>query len=136
MITESDAPERNPQVTRLNWMISPGTKPRSAPEAERVTVNQDPGAWGLFVFPHADLPPSGTAFTDIWGVPALDWLLDVLRQHGQEGTWWFAKVPGPEGSRYLTITYRDTGEYELREAPSSARHPFILTSAAPAANHP
>jgi hypothetical protein len=114
-------------------MISPGTHPRTAPEAERVIVNQDPGAWGLFVFPSIELPAYGTAFTDTWGVLPTEWLLDVLDRHGQDGTWWFAKVPPEEGStgepRYLTITYHGAGRYELRHAPSSARHPFILTSA-------
>jgi hypothetical protein len=48
-------------------------------------------------------------------------------------TWWFAKVPPEEGGigepRYLTITYHGAGHDELRHAPASARHPFILTSA-------
>ena len=113
-------------------MISPDTHPRSAPEAERVTVNRDPGAWGLFVFPAVELPPAGTAFSDTWDALPMG-LLDVLGQHGQDGTWWFAKVPPKEGTagepRYLTITYHGEGQYELRHTPSSARHPFILTSA-------
>jgi hypothetical protein len=114
-------------------MISPDTHPRSAPDAEKVIVNRDPGAWGLFVFPSIELPPPGTAFTDTWGVLPTEWLLDVLDRHGQDGTWWFAKVPPKEGStgepRYLTITYHGAGQYELRLTPSSACHPFILTSA-------
>jgi hypothetical protein len=116
-------------------MISPDTHPRSAPEAEKVIVNQDPGAWGLFVFPSVELPPPGTAFNDTWDVIPVE-LLVALDRHGQDGTWWFAKVPPKEGStgepRYLTITYHHrpgAGRYELRRAPSSARHPFILTSA-------
>jgi len=119
-------------LTKWNWMISPDTHPRSAPEADKVIVNQDPGAWGLFVFPSIELPPPGTAFNDTWGVLPME-LLDALGRHGQDGTWWFAKVPPKEGStgepRYLTITCHDAGQYELRHTPSSARHPFILTSA-------
>ncbi len=68
MITGSDgnvwAPSppagRRPPLTKWNWMISPGTHPRSAPEA---------------------------------------------------------------------VTCHGAGQYELRHTPSSARHPFILTSA-------
>jgi hypothetical protein len=115
-------------------MVSPDTHPRSAPEAEKVIVNQDPGAWGLFVVPYIELPPPSTAFTDTWGVLPMEQLLDVLDLHGQEGTWWFAKMLPKEAStgepRYLTITYRGAGEYELRHTPSSERHPFILTSPA------
>jgi hypothetical protein len=51
-------------MTRWNWMISPNTHPRSAPEAEWVTFNQHPNAWGLFAAPSMELPPPGTAFTD------------------------------------------------------------------------
>jgi hypothetical protein len=113
-------------------MISPGTHPRSALEAERVVVNHDPGAWGLFVFPHIDLPHADIAFTDTRDVVPTE-LLDVLDRHGQNGTWWFAKMPPKDGSAgepcYLTITYHGAGEYELRDTPSSARHPFILASA-------
>jgi hypothetical protein len=120
-------------LTRWNWMISPGTRPRSAPEAERVTVNQEPGAWGLFAAPRMELPPPGTAFTDTRGVLPVEQLLDVLGRHGLQATWWFAKVPPEEGSagepRYLTITYHGAGNYELRHTPSSARLPFILSSA-------
>jgi hypothetical protein len=121
-------------MTKWNWMISPDTHPRSGPEAEKVTVNQGPGAWGLFVFPSIELPPPGAAFTDTWDVLPTVGLLDVLELHGQGGTWWFAKVPPKEGStgepRYLTITYHGAGQYELRHTPSSARHPFILASPA------
>src|SRR5580692_8178818 len=106
-------------------MISPGSRPRSAREAERVTVNQDPGAWGLFAAPRMELPPPGTPFTDTQGVFPMEQLLDVLGQHGLQATWWFAKVPSEEGSdgepRYLTITYHGAGDYELRHALSSAR---------------
>jgi hypothetical protein len=112
-------------------MISPGTRARSAPEAERVIVNQDPGAWGLLAAPGMELPPPGTAFTDTRGVLPVDQLLDVLGQHGLQATWWFAKVPPDEGSagepRYLTITYHGNRDYELRHSPSSARFPFILS---------
>jgi hypothetical protein len=114
-------------------MISPDTHPRSAPEAERVTVNQPPGAWGLFAAPGMELPPPGTAFTDTLGVLPMEQLLDVLGQHGMQATWWFAKVPPEEGStgepRYLTITYHGAGAYELRHTPASARLPFILSAA-------
>ena len=112
-------------------MVSPGTHPRSAPEAERVIVNRDPGAWGLFPVPCIELPPPGAAFTDSWGVLPMDQLLDVLNRQGQEGTWWFGKMLPEETStgepRYLTITYHGAGEYELRHTPSLERHPFILT---------
>jgi hypothetical protein len=78
-------------------------------------------------------PAPGIAFTDTWAVLPTEWLLDVLDRHGQDGSWWFAKVPPKEGStgepRYLTITYHGAGQYELRHTPSLARHPFILTSA-------
>ena len=114
-------------------MISPGTRPRSAPEAERVTVSQDPGAWGLLAAPPMELPPLGTAFTDTRGVLPMEQLLDVLGRHGLQATWWFARVPPEEGStgepRYLTITYHGAGNYELRHTPSSERLPFILSSA-------
>jgi hypothetical protein len=141
MITGSDGhlwahsqpSEGEPPMTRWNWMISPDTHPRSAPEAEKVTVNRNPGAWGLFVFPSIELPPPGTAFTDTSDVLLTAGLLDVLGLHGQDGTWWVAKVPPEDGStgepRYLTITY-GSGQYELRHTPSSARHPFILASPA------
>jgi hypothetical protein len=113
-------------------MVSPGTRSRSAPEAERVIVNQDPGAWGLFAAPWMELPPAGTAFTDERGVLPMEQLLDVLGRHGVQATWWFAKVPPEDGSagepRYLTITYRGPGDYELRHIPSSTRLPFILSS--------
>lgn len=46
-------------MTKWNWMISPDSRPRSAPAAESVTVSQDPGAWGLFAFPASELPPPG-----------------------------------------------------------------------------
>jgi hypothetical protein len=123
---------RRPLLTRYNWMISPGTHPRSAPEAENVVVNQSPGKWRLFAFPSIELPPPGTAFSDTWGVLPAE-LLVALDQHGQDGTWWFAKIAQKERSttesRYLTITYHGAGQYELRHEPSSARHPFILASA-------
>lgn len=113
-------------------MISPSTHPRSAPEAEKVVVNQNPGAWGLFDFPSIELPSPGTAFSDIWGALPEE-LLAALERHGQDGTWWFAKVPPIEGRtgepRYLTITYHGPGQCELRHSPSAARHPFILASA-------
>jgi hypothetical protein len=114
-------------------MISPGTRPRSAPEAERVMVSQGPGEWGLFAAPRMELPPPGAPFTDTREVLPMEQLLDVLGRHGLQATWWFAKVPAEEGStgepRYLTITYHGTGDYELRHTPSSARLPFILSSA-------
>jgi hypothetical protein len=70
--------------------------------------------------------------TDAGEVLADTGLPDVLDLHGQAGTWWFAKVPPPEGStgepRYLTITYHHAGQYELRHTPPSSRHPFILAS--------
>jgi hypothetical protein len=117
-------------------MISPGIPPMPAPEAEKLIVNQSPGAWGLFAFPSAGLPPPGAAFTDTEGVLIPSGLLDVLDLHGQAGTWWFAKAPPEEGStgepRYLTITYRSPGQYELRHTPASARYPCILTSASQA----
>src|ERR1700733_14776472 len=89
---------KEPPLKAWNWMISPDAHPRSAPEAERVTVNQAPGAWGLFVAPWMELPPPGTAFTDTWGVLPMERLLDVLGRHGLQATWWFAKVPPEEGS--------------------------------------
>jgi hypothetical protein len=117
-------------LTKWNWMISRGTHPRSAPQADKVIVNQDPGAWGLFVFPSIELPPPARLQRRL-GVLPME-LLDVLSRHGQDGTWWFAKVPPKEEStgepRYLTITYHGAGQYELRHTPSSARHPFILTA--------
>jgi hypothetical protein len=113
-------------------MISPDTHPRSAPEAEKVIVNQDPGVWGLFLFPSIELPPPGIAFNDTWGALPME-LLTALDRHGLHGTWWFAKAAPIEGiasePRYLTITYRGAGHYELRHSPSSARYPFILASA-------
>jgi hypothetical protein len=121
-------------LAKWNWMISPDTHPRSALAAEEVVVGQDPGAWRLFPFPSIELPPPGTAFADSGGLLAATGLLEVLDLHGQDGTWWFATVPPSEGStgepRYLTITYRGQGQYELRHTLSSARHPFILASAA------
>ena len=114
-------------------MISPGTRARSAPEAEKVIVSQDPGAWTLLAAPGMELPPPGTAFTDTQGVLPMDQLLDVLGQHGLQATWWFAKVPAEAGNagepRYLTITYRGAGDYELRHSPSFERFPFILSRA-------
>ncbi len=99
-----------------------------------MVVSRPPGPWGLFAFPDIELPPPGTAFTDTWGVLPLERLLDVLDRHGLAATWWFAKVAPGEGSggepRYLTLTYHGAGRYELRHAPSSARYPFILASAA------
>jgi len=119
-------------MTRWNWMISPNTHPRSAPESEWVTFNQDPNAWGLFAAPSMELPPPGTAFTDTQGVLPMEQLLDVLGQHGLRATWWFAKLPPEDGStgepRYLTITYRGAREYELRHTLSSERFPFIFSS--------
>jgi hypothetical protein len=121
-------------LTRWNWMVSPDTHPRSAPEAEKVVVNQEPGAWGLFAVPCIELPPPGTAFTDTRGVLPINQLLDVLALHGQEGTWWFAKMLPANAStgepRYLTITYHGAGDYELRNTPSAEVHPFILSSPA------
>ena len=119
-------------MTSFNWMISPGIHPRSAPEAEDVVVKQSPGAWRLSAFPRSSsrslAPPSPTP-----GASVLRELLVALDRHGQDGTWWFAKSAPKERStsesRYLTITYHSSGQYELRREPSSARHPFILASA-------
>jgi hypothetical protein len=97
-------------------------------------TESDCRARGLFPFPSIELPPPDTAFADTGGVLAATGLLEVLDLHGQDGTWWFAKVPPPAGSTgepcYLTITHHRAGRHELRHTPSSARHPFILVSAA------
>ena len=126
-------------MTKRNWMISPDTHPRSAPEAENVIVNRDPGVWGLFVFPSIELPPPGTAFSDTRAVLPIE-LLDVLNRHGQDGTWWFAKVPPKEGStgepRYLTITSHGAGSTSCaipppRRATRSSSPPPARTNTAP-----